>query len=229
MKSTNEEFAKIFDGIASHYNEISNPYIVSIRKNIFANWAEGKCIEVGAGTGEISRFLSQKYKVVATDISPQMVSEIKKRGIEAYVCDAEKLPFPNESFDTVISAEVIFYLDNPEKFISEANRVLKPGGRLLISCASNFPGKFYDKLRSTLRNLGIGGMYFDEDTLGEFMSVPKLKKMIVKNNFSIVEIKKSPVLPIASLTRLNKLLEKTLLHHFGIFIFTYAQKPIKAE
>ena len=223
-KSSNRQFAQIFDDVATRYNEMSNPYLVSLRKNILGNWAAGKCLEVGAGTGEISKHLAQNHDVIATDIAPAMVEEIKKHGIEAYVCDAEKLPFENNSFDSVIAAEMLFYLDNPDNFLSEAYRVLKPEGRLLMSCASNFPVKFYDKLRSLLRTIGISkGMYF-EDTLREFMTPSKLKTILARHNFETIEIKKTPILPISFFDSLNRFLEKTPLKSLGIFIFVLAKK-----
>ena len=223
-KLSNQQFANIFDSVATRYNEVSNPYLVSVRKTVFGKWANGTCLEVGAGTGEMSRYLSQKHKVVATDIAPKMIEEIKKHDIEAYECDAERLPFQNNSFDSIVSAEVLFYLDNPDNFLSEAFRVLRPEGRLLISCADNFPVKFYDRLRSWLRAVGISkGMYF-EDTLREFMTPSKLKTLLARHNFEIIEIRKCPILPIGSLDFLNRILEKTPLKHFGIFIFAFAQK-----
>ena len=132
-KPTNKEFARIFDTAASSYDEMSNPYAVGRRKEFFLKYAKGDVLEVGAGSGEISLALKQAgHEVVATDISPNMVAEIQKKGIEAKVCDSETLPFPDSSFDTIISSEHIYYLDHPEKFIVEAKRVLRLGGRLLI-------------------------------------------------------------------------------------------------
>lgn len=225
MKPTNQEFKRIFNGIARQYNEVSNEYLVQKRKEVLGNWAVGRCLEVGAGTGEISKFLQQKgLPVVATDIAPGMVREIQKSGIEAYECDAEKLPFPDAAFDTVIAAEVLFYLDNPDNFLSEAQRVLKPNGRLLLSCASNFPVKFYDRVRSYLRASGVGRMYFEEDTLREFTTIPKLRTMLARNGFEVIAMKKAPILPFAAFDFFNKGLENTLLRHFGIFIFVSASK-----
>ena len=228
-KPTNQEFKQIFDGIAERYNKVSNEYLVQKRKYILGNWAKGRCLEVGAGTGEISKFLRQKgHEVVATDIAPGMVQEIKKHGIEAYECDAEKLPFPDQSFDTVVAAEILFYLDNPDSFLSEAQRILRPNGQLLLSCASNFPVKFYDRVRSYLRAFGISGMYFKEDTLREFMTASKLRAMLARNGFDVLEEKKTPIFPIGMLDPLNTILEKTPLRHFGIFIFVSACKNTRA-
>lgn len=224
-KPSNQEFKEVFDKVATKYNDVCNPFLVYERKTILGNWARGKCLEVGAGTGEISKFISLKHPVVATDIAPGMVREIKKRGIEAYVCDAERLPFEDRSFDSVLSAEVLYYLDNPNRFLSESFRVLRPGGRLLISCANNLTVKFYDKARAFLRAVGVTkGMYFDEDAVQEFMTAPKLRTMLSRNGFDIIEEKKAPVLPFRSLNFLNQMLEKTPLRHLGVFIFVFAQK-----
>lgn len=226
MKPSNREFRQIFDNIASRYNAVCSPYMTYRRKTILGQWTRGKCLEVGAGTGEISKFLLETgYNVVATDIAPGMVREIKKLGLEAYECDAEKLPFEDRAFDTIIAAEMLFYLNNPSNFLNEAYRVLRPGGRLLISCANDIPAKFYDKLRAALRRLGIyNGTYFEEDPLREFMTIKKLRQMLYQNSFKVVEEKIAPVLPVKSLAAISRLLEKTPLRYFGVFIFIFAKK-----
>lgn len=223
MKPSNQEFKAIFDSAASRYDEISNPYAVSRRREFFVRLATGDTLEVGAGTGEISRaLLKDGHRVVATDISPNMVSQMQKKGIEAVVSDAEKLPFANESFDTVIAAELIYYLDNPERFIAEAHRVLKPQGRLLLSSANNTT-RIYDRLRAALRILGLKGMYFD-DKIRQFMAARQICTLLEKGGFRVSEIKKIMPLPLAPLDFLNRLLEKTPFKHFGIFILVHAER-----
>jgi len=55
--------------------------------------------------------------------------------------DAEDLPFRDRSFDVVILFEALYYLPRPERFFSEARRVLRPGGQLLISTVNcEWPG-----------------------------------------------------------------------------------------
>jgi len=223
-KPSNLEIKSIFDKVASAYNEISNPYAVFRRKSIIAEWAKGRCLEVGAGTGEISRMLSKDHQVVATDISPQMVREIQKHGIESKVCDAEKLPFKDNSFDSVIAAEVIFYLDHPGKFISETHRILTPEGRLLLSSANDTIAKAYVTFRTFLRMIGFKkGMYCD-DKVNTFMTSRTIRELLGNHKFRVVEEKKILILPVKFLDPINKMLEKTPLKHCGIFILTWAEK-----
>lgn len=222
-KPSNNEFKKVFDSVASDYDNITNSYAVDRRIEFFKKYAKGKCLEVGAGSGEVSRALLKNHTVVATDISPEMVKIIKKKlNIKAYVCDAEKLPFKNSSFDCVIAAEVIYYMDSPENFINEAYRVLKKDGLLLLSCA-NEDMKIYDRLRKVLRRIGIGSMYFD-DPNESFFTIDALKRLLSSNKFKVILSKKIIIIPFGFAYQLNKILENTYFDFLGSFILVKAIK-----
>lgn len=225
-KPSNVEIKTLFDAVAPRYDAITHSYALRRRIKFFVNHVKGDCLEVGAGTGEISKaFIAHGHDIVATDISPQMITQIRnKLGIEAVVCDAESLPFPDESFDTVIGAEMIYYLDHPERFLAEAHRVLRPGGRLLLSSANAGVARFYDWLRAFLRTLGFGrGTYFN-DPVRQFPSQKELTRLLQSAGFIIHEIKKAIILPIGALDWFNRILEKTPFNYFSAFIFIHAEK-----
>jgi len=83
MKPKNAEIRDIFDTVASRYDSVTNSYALSRRIEFILRYAKGDCLEVGTGAGEIARALASKHKITATDISPNMVSEARKKGIEA--------------------------------------------------------------------------------------------------------------------------------------------------
>ena len=223
QKLSNTQYRETFDRVAGRYDEVSNSYAVNRRVELLVSWAKGDCLEVGAGTGVISRQLKPRHKVIATDISPNMVNAIKQNlGIEAYPCDAESLPFPDASFDTVIASECIYYLNHPERFIQEARRVLRPQGRLLISSANTIC-RIYEDLRSVLRHLGFRHMYF-EDPNRTFFSAKKLSDMLQNGGFQMLQLHKIIVLPFAGADQLNRWLERTPLRHGGVFIVLWAEK-----
>lgn len=94
-------------------------------------------LDIGCGTGYTSCLLAEKYHVdvAVVDISPRVLKWTEKRIAEEGVsdkvtireADAHKLPFPSNTFDTVIAESVLVFCDR-KKVSSEAYRVLKPNG-----------------------------------------------------------------------------------------------------
>lgn len=222
-KPSNQQFMAIFDKIAPRYDKILNTYATSRRIGFITQYAQGKCLEVGAGTGTIAKALSKHHPVVATDIAPQMVKFINRTSkIKTYVCDAEKLPFQNSFFDTVVTTEMIYYLDHPEKFFREAHRVLKSRGRIILTASAKIT-ELYDRLRILLRRLGFASMYFD-DKNRKFVSGKKLQLWLSKAGFNIKRMDRAILFPWTALDPINRWLEKTPLKHLCVFHFVYAQK-----
>lgn len=74
-------------------------------------------------------------EVTALDLSQKMLDELYKKNpnIKISLGDAESLPFLDNSFDFVIAVFLIVHLKNPSIFFKEAYRVLKDGGKLLVT------------------------------------------------------------------------------------------------
>ncbi len=94
-----------------------------------------RLVDLGCGAGELSvsaRDLG--WDVTAVDVSPGNVDNVRKLGFVAEVADLNQpLPFANATFDFVTMTEVIEHVVNAELLLGEAARMLRPGGRLLIS------------------------------------------------------------------------------------------------
>jgi ubiquinone/menaquinone biosynthesis C-methylase UbiE len=98
----------------------------------------GDVLEIGAGTGlNVPRYRTPT-RVVLTEPAPEMVARLRARLSQAQVpmtveeASAEALPFPDRSFDTVVSTLVMCTVPKPERALMEVRRVLKPGGRYLF-------------------------------------------------------------------------------------------------
>jgi ubiquinone/menaquinone biosynthesis C-methylase UbiE len=211
---SNLEFKKKFDSIAENYDNISNPYAVKRRAESLKLSTSGLILEVGSGTGIMTQSISNS--VICTDISFEMCKQTRIRCPSVVCCDAEMLPFKENVFDGIISAEMIYYLRNPENFISYSHKILKKGGKLVISMA-NQDMLIIDKFRSWLRHLGMHRTYFD-DGVREFMKLQRLEFLLRKNNFKISSVEKRVIFPFTSFDRINRVLENTHLNAFGIFI-----------
>lgn len=98
-------------------------------------------LDVGSGTGEflIEVARMQKVRAVGVDSSEVMVKTASERaaaaGVDVHfvVGDAQRLEFPDDSFDSVNCSLVLLHLVDPVKAVSEMARVLAPGGRVAIS------------------------------------------------------------------------------------------------
>lgn len=142
----------------------------------------GDCLETGCGNGEVKRFVLKHYghkvkSYLATDYSSWddifdiqsskinrlgsltkiLYGEGKVREKVDQVCDALNLPFKNESFDTYASFEVLEHINYPDQFFAEASRVLRRGGKVLISVPfiyrEHSEGTGYDFHRFTISAL----------------------------------------------------------------------------
>src|SRR6516165_5671424 len=100
----------------------------------------GRILEVGVGTGISLPLYSSDCRLCGVDISAPMlrkaqerVAELKLTNVEGlWVMDAERLSFPDNSFDVVVAQYVITTVPYPEATLDEFARVLKPGGEIVL-------------------------------------------------------------------------------------------------
>jgi ubiquinone/menaquinone biosynthesis C-methylase UbiE len=90
-----------------------------------------RVLEIGSGPGNVAgKLAANGAEVDAVDYSEPMVEVAKKNhpGIRFQQANAEKLPFDDETFDTVIASLTVHHLARPADVFKEVHRVLKPGG-----------------------------------------------------------------------------------------------------
>ena len=123
---------------AATYDERPNPTIAAEEPAVRALVADippGDAVDVGCGTGRHTRWLVERgHRVTAVDGSPEMLA-IAARTVPAattILADVEELPLPDQSADVVVCALVLSHQPNLDA-IGELARLLRPGGRLLIS------------------------------------------------------------------------------------------------
>lgn len=99
----------------------------------------GQVLELGSGSGAMAQELLARYpsiRLAVTDVDPAMVESAGRRlspfgdRAEVQQADATRLPFPDGTFDVVVSFIMLHHTVAWEQALAEASRVLRPGGQL---------------------------------------------------------------------------------------------------
>ncbi|OAN17977.1 methyltransferase type 11 [Photobacterium jeanii] len=146
-----------WEQFASSFEEKNN-YVVGIKDiqrvkvALLSVTNLGKMLELGCGNGTYtSCFVDSASHITATDLSEDMVAVTKERfdGIEHVTvesADCFALPYEDNSFDTVFMANLLHVIPEPERALAEANRVLKPEGKLMAMSFTLDGMSFFNKL-----------------------------------------------------------------------------------
>jgi ubiquinone/menaquinone biosynthesis C-methylase UbiE len=97
---------------------------------------EERALDVGTGAGAFAIALAPFVReVVGVDIVPELLEEGRKRApanVELVGADSTALPYERGSFDLVCTARTLHHIQRPELVLAEMNRVLRPGGTMLV-------------------------------------------------------------------------------------------------
>jgi demethylmenaquinone methyltransferase/2-methoxy-6-polyprenyl-1,4-benzoquinol methylase len=139
----------VFDSVATRYDLMNDLMSMGLHRAwkaytvMVANVGEGsRVLDIAGGTGDLALAFAKKVgasgEVVHTDINEAMLRTGRDRLLDAgvalptLVCDAEKLPFPDNHFDVVTVAFGLRNMTHKDLALKEMNRVLKPRGKLLV-------------------------------------------------------------------------------------------------
>jgi demethylmenaquinone methyltransferase/2-methoxy-6-polyprenyl-1,4-benzoquinol methylase len=140
---------RVFDSVAPRYDLMNDLMSLGLHRGwkaytvLVSNIRPGdRVLDIAGGTGDLALAFARKVgstgTVVHTDINEAMLRNGRDRLLDGgvvlptVVCDAEKLPFDTGSFDLVSVAFGLRNMTHKDLALAEMNRVLKPGGRLLV-------------------------------------------------------------------------------------------------
>jgi ubiquinone/menaquinone biosynthesis C-methylase UbiE len=182
-KSVRPGTPEFFTHIRPWMNPYKFPWIME-RIDREAKLLKGKhLLEIGCGMGYDSlEFLKRGVRVTATDLTPNAVALTRKHfeleGVHAEdirTANALDLPFPDNRFDAVWANGVLHATGDTRRAIQEARRVLKPGGRAIISHFYRKPSWMYTIHRLGRENIEykeedppVNEFYTDEEALAFF-------------------------------------------------------------
>ncbi|MBO8171541.1 MAG: methyltransferase domain-containing protein [Bacillaceae bacterium] len=173
----------LFDRSATTYdNWCSTPLgatVDELEKALIAKAADPqpgeKALDLGCGTGIYTLWLAKMgLRVTGIDISREMLHQAREKAarenvqVDLLSGDIHNLPFPDDIFDLVIGNIVLEFVDDPKQVVSEALRVIKKGGRLVIGLIhpDGYWGRTYaSKGRQDKDSVFAGAKFYDEATI----------------------------------------------------------------
>lgn len=126
----------------------------------------GRVLELGVGVGANWPCLPPELAYVGIEPDPYMLRRARKRAaamgreLTLKQARAEQLPFEDESFDTVLVTLTLCTVEDPVRALTEARRVMKPGGSLVfaehVRPQGRLAGRLFDVLTPLWRRVGAG-------------------------------------------------------------------------
>jgi phosphatidylethanolamine/phosphatidyl-N-methylethanolamine N-methyltransferase len=169
---------------------------------LLAPTASDSILIIGAGTGLDLEYLPAGCNITATDITPAMISKTIRRNKKykhklcALVMDGQKLTFADNSFDKVILNLILSVIPNPVACLKEAERVLKPGGEVIVYDKFIKKGKTISAIRR-LANLFTNALFsninrsFEQIMAGSQFTVLVDQDADFGGNFRLIKLKNS--------------------------------------
>jgi len=184
---------------------IKNAYNL-FKKSVLNKLNKVSVLEIGSGTGIFTECMSREKKIkklVCTDASSEAVKICKGKGFNAFLADAENLPFKDKSFDVVCGFAVLHHLNNPKKAIEEACRVSKN------FVFFNEPNK-WNPIRQLMQRF-----YYEKSAHETSYSIFQYRDWFKHSNFSVKIIPHDFIIPYfynSFLVKLNVFMNKILNH-----------------
>ena len=156
----------------------------------------GDVLDVASGDGVLAELLAPHARRYACiDTSPRVVAAARARlrpyrNVEVLEADMHDLPFADASFDLVVLMHALTYAAKPAQAVAEGARVLRPGGRLLLSSLARH------EHRSVVEAYGHANLGFTEKELKRFVDKAGLK---LQSTETVTREKRPPHFEVMSL------------------------------
>jgi ubiquinone/menaquinone biosynthesis C-methylase UbiE len=173
-----ERIRRLYDDRAATYDRshgIAERVMLGRFRQAFGARLRGETVEVGVGSGlNIPYYSPDVTRAIGVDLSREMLRHARERASQLGIpfalvqADAEALPFPDASFDTVAISLALCTIPDPVKALLELGRVCRPGGRIVMLehvRSTARPLAAVQKALSPLNERAVG-CHLDRETFG---------------------------------------------------------------
>ena len=199
-----------------------------LRYMTLRNTPPGKLLDVGCGGGRfMNRMARMGWEVEGIDFDEKTTEKITRRyGMKTYTGDLVSCGFPDASYDAITMSHTIEHLFDPDKTLKECMRILKPGGRLVIT-TPNVEG-----IAATL--FGRFWRGWEPPRHLHLFSVMTLRNFLLKGGFEISEIRSSSA-GAAGVYRASRAIQQkesypvSLIFRLWLIFWSYQKELIEFE
>jgi len=200
-----DTYCEAYDDWFEKNRDVYEVELEAVRQLIPPTGAKG--VEIGVGTGKFAVPLGVKLGV---EPSESMARKARQRGLTVYAGVAEDLPFSDGAFDFVLMVTVICFFDDVARSFTEAFRVLKTGGCIIVAFldrGSELGSRYHEK-RAESR-------FYRDAT---FYSAPEVLRFLKEAGFGKAEIRQA-LIPGETI--------ETIMDGFGAgaFVVIRSEKP----
>lgn len=230
---TIEEVRAFWDSVAGIYERENNKIYETHHQRFFEaikyfDLKNGdRVLNIWSRTGLAASFLRNKNKDIELynlEVSPQMIKRAEEKfpGEKFGLTDLFKINFSDNYFDYILSLETLEHCPKPSAFLRELNRLLKPGGKLVLST----PPASCELIYSIYNFFGFG----HGEGPHRFLSSKKVKQLLLEENFKLLEHRGTLLIPVGPKFIKNigeKIIQKfqnTFISELGIRQFYICEK-----
>ena len=189
--------------VADHFDQWAPRYDAEIRRQVprydeihdslvslLSLRPPGQVLDLGVGTGYTTLRILDAFpeaQVTGIDASEEMLRMATRRcqhlidagRVRVALADSASIPYPDESFDKLVTVHTLYFWDDPRRHLRELHRVLRIGGRMVVgfhgketAVAASFPASVYtfygvDEVCALLRDVGFEEVVGIERSVGE--------------------------------------------------------------
>lgn len=122
-----------FDRLAPFYERLILPPEPAVLGGLLDLAPSHALLDAAGGTGRVAGvFAASVARAVVCDISPRMLEQARRKGLETVRAEVESMPFADATFDRILLVDAFHHVRDQAAALRELLRVLKPGGRLVI-------------------------------------------------------------------------------------------------
>ena len=190
MKTVVDQFTKRAGTYSASANWISDPGLIGAHLDAIGRTPPGNVLELCCGTGVVGRnFRAAGWSVCGIDLTRKMAEEAN-RFFPCLCTSADTVPFLDHAFDIVVLRQAYFLLDDGQKVLAEARRVLKDDGVFVLSQTvpySTEDAAWLEKIHRT-KQAQLRRFYAEADLVAELLqagfTVADTRRLAVRENIS---------------------------------------------